>query len=128
MNQFECPQQHQRNYTAAAWLSAALTFLFVIPGLIAVVINLMEASDWKKRTGISPQGYGCLWAVLLWTIAPIIGVILLVTAIIGASSMSIAGINSSNTNPAYSSDTSQATVAPYIAPTDTPVPTITISA
>ena len=73
--------QHERNYTAAAWLSAALTFLFVIPGLIAVVINLMEAIRWKERTGITPQGYGCLWAVLFWTLIPSIVFIIVIVSI-----------------------------------------------
>lgn len=114
------PQQ-ERNYTAAAWLSAALTFLFVIPGLIAVLINLVEAHGWKKRTGTSPQGYGCLWAVLAWTLAPLIGFIFLATTLIGAASVAVVSTSSSST------DTGQATDTTYVSPT--PVPTaVTITA
>src|SRR2546421_9040758 len=61
-----------RSYTAAAWLSAALVFVFVVPGLIATIINLREANAVKERTGVAPQGYGCLWAVLVWCLAPLV--------------------------------------------------------
>ena len=62
--------QQERNYTPAAWLSAGLAFLFIVPGLIATIIYLTEAYNVKKRTGITPQGYGCLWAVLVWCVVP----------------------------------------------------------
>lgn len=61
-----------RDYTAAAWLSAALSVFFFIPGLIAAIINLLEADNVRKRTGVAPQGYGCLWAVFLWCSLPIL--------------------------------------------------------
>jgi hypothetical protein len=83
------PYQHQvlqaelqRNYTPAAWLSAALSFLFVIPGLIATIIYLIEAQGIKKRTGITPQGYGCLWAILIWCLLPMVGVIGLISLLL----------------------------------------------
>ncbi len=81
------PPQQERNYTSAAWLSAVLTFLFVIPGLIAVIINLVEANGWKKRTGITPQGYGCLWAVLAWTALPAIVFVVILVGIVGAAAV-----------------------------------------
>ena len=84
------PMQQERNYTAAAWLSAGLTFLFVVPGLIATIINLIEANGVRKRTGITPQGYGCLWAVLIWCAIPFI--IFLVIAAIFAGSISFIGV------------------------------------
>lgn len=76
----------RRNYTAAAWLSALLSVLFFIPGLIATIINLVEANNIKKRTGVTPQGYGCLLAVLLWcTIPPALILLFVIVSAIGGA-------------------------------------------
>ena len=64
--------QQERNYTPAAWLSAVLSVFLLVPGLIATLIYLVEANNVKKRTGITPQGYGCLWAVLIWCALPLV--------------------------------------------------------
>jgi hypothetical protein len=75
----------QRNYTPAAWLCAALSFLFVIPGLIGTIIYLFEAQGIKKRTGVTPQGYGCLWAILIWCLLPmVVGIGLVSLLLLGA--------------------------------------------
>ncbi len=54
-----------KDFTRSAWIAAGLGFLFAFPGLVMAIIYLREASGIKKSTGVVPQGYGCLWAVLL---------------------------------------------------------------
>ena len=63
--------QAERNYTPAAWLSAGLSVIAFIPGLVAATIYLVEATGVKRRTGVSPQGLGCLWAVFIWCMIPV---------------------------------------------------------
>jgi hypothetical protein len=108
-----------RSYVAAAWLSAALAFLFVVPGLIAVIINLTEAAGVKKRTGVTPQGYGCLWAVLIWCLLPlIIGAFILASIVTGlaAAGTAVTSIpTQSSSAPGYQPDTT----TPFTS-TDTP--------
>jgi len=73
--------QQERNYTPAAWLCALLSFFLVIPGLIATIIYLFEADSNRRRTGVTPQGYGCLWAVFVWCVLPLVGVVVLMWVI-----------------------------------------------
>lgn len=81
-----------RNYTSAAWLSAFLTMLFWVPGCVAVAVNLVEAYKVKKRTGVSPQGYGCLWAVAIYCTLPIIaGVLFFVLLLLGGVAAGMKG-------------------------------------
>lgn len=77
-----------RNYTAAAWLCALLTALLWLPGCIAVAINQAEATGVKKRTGVTPQGYGCLIAVAVWCVLPIVALVIffVLTVAIGVMS------------------------------------------
>lgn len=64
-----------RDYTTPAILTLVLYFVFWIPGLIANIVYFMQASQDEKITGHSPQGKGCLLAMLIvWVGVPIIGI------------------------------------------------------
>jgi len=73
-----------KSYMGTAVMVLVLYWVFYLPGLIANIVYLAEASRYKATTGHSPDGVGCLWA-LLWVflLGPIcLGVIIGIVAII----------------------------------------------
>lgn len=70
-----------KSYYGAALLTLALYWLtFWIGGIIANVIYLNSASNTQRLSGVSPEGKGCLWALLITHIGIpllIIGLLLL---------------------------------------------------
>jgi hypothetical protein len=54
-----------RSYTTPAIVTLALYCLFWIPGLIANIVYLVAANDDRRKSGVAPQGRGCLIALLL---------------------------------------------------------------
>lgn len=63
-----------RAYTTPALITLALYFFFWFPGLIANVIYLFAATDDKRKSGLEPQGRGCLVALMVVFVAlPILG-------------------------------------------------------
>lgn len=63
-----------RSYTTPAVITLALYFLFWIPGLVTNVIYLIAANDDRRKSGLEPQGRGCLIALLAVFVAlPIFG-------------------------------------------------------
>ncbi len=54
-----------RSYFGQAVLVLVLYWVLYLPGLIANLVYLHDASRFKQRTGQNAEGVGCLWA-LLW--------------------------------------------------------------
>src|SRR5947209_5700104 len=69
--QWEIQGQFTKSYTTPAIISLMLYFFFWIPGFIANVVYLLEANKTKKITGRTPEGYGCLVALLCIALAPV---------------------------------------------------------
>ena len=79
------PSVGYKSYMGTAVLVLVLYWLLYLPGLIANIVYLAEASRYRATTGQSPDGVGCLWA-LLWVflLGPIcLGVILGIIAAAG---------------------------------------------
>jgi hypothetical protein len=55
---------YNRSFTNAAILTLVLYFVLWIPGLIANVVYLLESMKVQRITGESPEGQGCLVAML----------------------------------------------------------------
>jgi hypothetical protein len=57
-----------------------------LPGLIANIAYIHSAADEKRRTGVVPNGVGCLRALLWVGLAPLVLVaVLVVLAIMGGA-------------------------------------------
>ncbi|HEY7116156.1 MAG TPA: hypothetical protein VH475_06205 [Tepidisphaeraceae bacterium] len=76
-----------RSFVTPAIITLVLYFVLWLPGLIANVVYWREASNVQRLTGHSPEGKGCLVA-LLWTfiILPIAGVVIFGIAVAVAGS------------------------------------------
>ena len=70
----------EKNYTTNAVVVMLLYLLLYIPGLIANVAYLMDALETKRRLGYSPQGLGCLQALILFQLVPLVIFIVAVIA------------------------------------------------
>jgi hypothetical protein len=73
MNQYQQWQvqgQFTKSYTTPAVITLVLYLFLWIPGLIANIVYLLEANKTKQVTGTTPDGYGCLWALLCVVAAP----------------------------------------------------------
>ncbi len=79
------PSVGYKSYMGTAVLVLVLYWLLYLPGLIANIVYLAEASRYKATTGHSPDGVGCLWALLaFFFLLPIaLGVILGIIAAVG---------------------------------------------
>lgn len=64
-----------RSFYGPALLTLALYwFTFWIGGLIANLVYLNSASNAQKLSGVSPEGKGCLWLLLIvHVVLPILG-------------------------------------------------------
>jgi hypothetical protein len=63
--QWQIQGQLTRSYTTPAVITLFLYLVLGIPGLIANIVYLVEARKTKMITGTTPDGYGCLWALLI---------------------------------------------------------------
>ena len=65
-----------QSFTTPAVICMVLYCVLWLPGLIANIVYLVEARKVKELTGTTPQGYGCLWALLVVVaiVPPIIGI------------------------------------------------------
>jgi len=73
MTQFEQWQiqgEFAKSYTTPAILTLVLYIFLWIPGLIANIVYLIEANKTKRITGRTPDGYGCLLAMLCFVALP----------------------------------------------------------
>jgi hypothetical protein len=66
-----------RSFTGSAVLVFVLYWLLWLPGLVTNIMYLNEARRVKRITGRSPSGMGCLWVLLIFAIAPLIGACML---------------------------------------------------
>ena len=58
------PPQH-RSYLGNAVLTMVLYCFLFLPGLIANVAFWQSARRYREATGVAPEGYGCLTALLV---------------------------------------------------------------
>jgi hypothetical protein len=63
--QWQIQGQFTKSYTTPAIITLVLYCVLWLPGLIANIVYLVEARKTKQITGITPDGYGCLWALLI---------------------------------------------------------------
>lgn len=63
--QWEIQGQFTKSYTTPAIITLILYIFLWIPGLIANILYLIEANKTKTITGRTPDGYGCLWLLLI---------------------------------------------------------------
>ena len=61
-----------RSYTNKAMFTLLLYLFLWIPGLIANLLYLGEAYETKKLTGTAPDGWGCLWLMLVIALSPVL--------------------------------------------------------
>lgn len=63
-----------RSYTTPAMITLALYFLFWIPGVIANIVYLVAANDDRRKSGLDPQGRGCLLMLgIVFILLPVFG-------------------------------------------------------
>ena len=76
-----------KSYTNKAMITLLLYMFFFAPGFIANVIYLREAQETREITGVNPEGWGCLLAMLIVTATPILlfGVLFLIGTIAQAT-------------------------------------------
>ncbi len=78
-----------KSYTTPAVITMLLYLLFWLPGVIANLVYLTEATKTRKLTGTAPEGTGCLWAVLLaFNLPAIIGIVVFIFIFISAAAAS----------------------------------------
>jgi hypothetical protein len=58
-------QPAPQSFTTPAVICMVLYCTLWLPGLIANIVYLVEARKARTLTEATPQGYGCLWALLL---------------------------------------------------------------
>ena len=69
-----------RSYVTPAVITLALYFVLWVPGLVANIVYLVASREDRRQSGVTPQGQGCLWALLLvFGLVPLLGVCLLVS-------------------------------------------------
>jgi hypothetical protein len=88
VQQYDVDQQRKmaaagRSFTTPAIITLVLWFVFWVPGLIANIVYLKEATNVEKLTGRTPEGKGCLVGMLWGFIG--IPAILLVILVIASS-------------------------------------------
>ncbi len=71
----------QKSYVGAAVLTFVLYCVFYLPGLIFNIIYLADAKKTARVAGQSPAGVGCLWALLVLGLLPLL-VLLVVLGLI----------------------------------------------
>jgi Na+-translocating ferredoxin:NAD+ oxidoreductase RnfD subunit len=89
MNQYQQWQvqaQFAKSYTTPAVITLVLYCVMWVPGLIANIVYLVEANKTKQITGVTPDGYGCLLALLIAVcIVPVASSTLFVIALVFTS-------------------------------------------
>ena len=64
----------QRSFTTPAIITLVLYFVLWLPGLIANIVYLNEASNVQRISGRAPEGKGCLIAMLIVFVGlPVVG-------------------------------------------------------
>lgn len=86
--QWQIQGQFTKSYTTPAIITLVLYIFLWIPGLIANIVYLVEANKTRKITGVAPDGYGCLIAMLCVVAAPPVLFMLLVIFIVMAGAAS----------------------------------------
>src|SRR5260370_13187843 len=59
-----------KSYTNKAMFTLLLYIFLWVPGLIANLLYLREAYQTRELTGTSPDGWGCLWTLLIVGLSP----------------------------------------------------------
>ena len=59
-----------KSYTNKAMFTLLLYIFLWVPGLIANLLYLREAYQTRELTGKSPDGWGCLWTLLIVALSP----------------------------------------------------------
>lgn len=72
-----------RSFTGPAVLTLVLYFVLWIPGLVANIVFLHEATQIEHITGYSPPGKGCLIALLVFAVVPLILGVCIFMSLIG---------------------------------------------
>ncbi len=62
----------QKSYITAAVITFVVYWFFYLPGLIVNLLYLTEARKTAKIAGRSPAGLGCLWAMLIIGLLPLL--------------------------------------------------------
>jgi len=66
----------QKGYIGASVITFFVYWLFYLPGLIVNLLYLNDAKKTAKIAGQKPAGYGCLVALLVIGLFPLIAIIL----------------------------------------------------
>lgn len=90
-NEYEKAIAGQKSYIGPAVLTFFLYWLFFIPGLLVNILYLKDARKNAKIAGKNPSGYGCLIVLLVWSLLPFIGLILLILTLAGVITLFDAG-------------------------------------
>lgn len=53
------------SFTWKAFATIVLYCFFWVPGICANILFLVEAKSTQRRSGVEPEGVGCLWAMLI---------------------------------------------------------------
>ena len=65
-------QAPHKDYTGISILIFFLYWLLWVPGIAANLYYLNDAREYQKYWGKKPNGVGCLWAILLFNILPVL--------------------------------------------------------
>lgn len=82
---------YNRSFTTPAVITLVLYFVLWIPGLIANIFYLIEANKVERLTGETPEGKGCLLAMLVFGALCILIICVVWLVIIGAIGSSARG-------------------------------------
>ena len=80
----------QKSYIGPSIITFILYWLFYLPGLIVNLMYIGDANRTAKIAGQKPSGYGCLIALMIFGIFPLIATGLLILAFLGVDSAAIA--------------------------------------
>ena len=85
-----------KSYVGSAVLTLLLYFIFYLPGLIVNIVYMADANRYKKVSGVTPSGYGCLIALIIVYFA-----IPVALAIIGGIVITVIGVSISSLLPSF---------------------------
>ena len=75
---------HGENYTRYAVLALVLYFALWVPGFLFNTVYLARALGERRETGKSPEGFGCLIALIIAGLGvPVLGVCVLAVLSLG---------------------------------------------
>lgn len=68
----EPPIGHDMDFTDRAFRAMYYGMWLGIPGLVMAVKYLIQAHRIRRETGRTPNGYGCLWTLLISGLLPLL--------------------------------------------------------